>query len=235
MAWYSRLFPADTSPVDLTASQRQAVAGWQNLPDADLKRSHYRTRYVVVDVATLADSTRRDRLVALGALAVTDGLIDFSQAIELRLNNSPVASERSVLSGEPITASLMSPTEALIAFLAFAGKAPLIAFHASYAARVVISAVAEHLGGDLRQPWIDLAWVLSDLFRQGTRDSTESLDTWLAYFGVECLQRHDVVADAYATAKLLQITIAHAARKGFVSPSALLELEKARRHLYQSG
>jgi DNA polymerase III epsilon subunit-like protein len=47
--------------------------------------------------------------------------------------------------------------------------------------------------------------------------------------------RHDALSDAFATAQLLQIAIAHAARKGFDTPASLHALEKARRHLHQSG
>ena len=95
--------------------------------------------------------------------------------------------------------------------------------------------MGECLSVALRQPWIDLAWVMSDLFRDVGDDSQRGLDGWLAHFDIESIKRHDVVSDAYATAKLLQITIARAARKGFDSPSSLLDLEKARRHLHQSG
>jgi len=208
---------------------------WHELPVADLRRSHYRTRYVVIDVETTACGARADRLLSLGALAVTDGVIDFSDALEVHLAEPLADSEHTTITEAQTPAYLMPPGDALIAFLRFAGKAPLIAFHASWVSRVVESAVAEHLGFALRQPWIDLAWVMSDLFRDGPGSAAESLDKWLAHFDVESIQRHHVVSDAYAAAMLVQITIARAARKGFVSPSALLELEKARRHLYQSG
>jgi DNA polymerase-3 subunit epsilon len=57
----------------------------------------------------------------------------------------------------------------------------------------------------------------------------------LLHFGVDSIDRHNALSDAFATAQLLQITIAHAARKGFDTPASLRELEKARRHLHQSG
>jgi len=235
MAWYSRLFTAHDEDAGLTADQQQAVAAWHELPAADLKRSHYRTRYVVVDVETTACGARADRLLSLGALAVTDGMIDFSDALEVHLAEPLADTEYTTITEAQTSACLMPPSDALIAFLHFAGKAPLIAFHASLVSRVVEGALAEHLGFALRQPWIDLAWVMSDLFRDGPGDAATSLDKWLAHFDIESIQRHHVVSDAYVAAKLVQMTIARAARKGFVSPAGLLELEKARRHLHQSG
>ena len=87
---------------------------------------------------------------------------------------------------------------------------------------------------ELSLPWIDLAWVLASLFRE-VGDTNVRLDTWLDHFGVDSIQRHHPVSDAYATAQVLQITLAHAARKGVETPVGLFELEKAHRHLYQSG
>ena len=61
------------------------------------------------------------------------------------------------------------------------------------------------------------------------------MDAWLEHFGIDSVQRHNPVSDAYATAQLLQLTLARAAHKGFETPASLIEIEKARRHLYQSG
>ncbi len=236
MAWYSRLFTGQEGrKPGLTTSQQQSIDVWHELPAADLRRSHYRTRYVVVDVETTVIEGNADRLVSLGALAVVDGLIDFKDVFQACLANESADGEAASDGRPQIETARIAAVDALLAFLRFAGKAPLISFHASFAAQQVDRAMGECLGVALRQPWIDLAWVMSDLFRDVGDDIQGGLDGWLAHFDIESIKRHDVVSDAYATAKLLQITIARAARKGFDSPSSLLDLEKARRHLHQSG
>jgi DNA polymerase-3 subunit epsilon len=222
MTWFSRMFSGQQAPGQaLTARQQQLIAGWQQLPEADLRRSHYRCRYVVVDVEATGTDVTSDRLRAIAAQALVDGQIDFKDAFQLVLADV----ERGV-AGQSV--------EALIAFLQFVGKAPLVAYNAPFVARMIDNALAEHLGIKLGLPWIDLAWVLPDLFRDAD-DAQGGLDGWLAHFGVDSIDRHNALSDAFATAQLLQITIAHAARKGFDTPASLHALEKARRHLHQSG
>ena len=109
-----------------------------------------------------------------------------------------------------------------------------MAYHASFAARRIERLLARSLGVELVLPWIDLAWVMAGLFREfGQNDGR--LDAWLSHFGIDSIQRHHPVSDAYATAQLLQLAIARASRKGFETPASLIDIEKARRHLYQSG
>ncbi|SBT05456.1 Exonuclease RNase T and DNA polymerase III [Candidatus Accumulibacter aalborgensis] len=250
-AWFSRLFTGQEGRDGALAINQQALlAGWRQLPEVDISRSHYRSRYVLVDVETAARSLKSDRLVSIAALALVDGLIDFQEAFHVVLAhdapgadaaageaseaNAPTAPNPAlVIAGVP-------PVDALISFLSFAGKAPLVAYHSPLVGAMIERALVEHLGIVSAQPCIDLAWVLSDLFRDvsdvGDLSATQGgLDAWLAHFGIASIQRHNAVSDAYVIAKLLQIAIARAARKGFDSPGSLLELEKARRHLHQSG
>lgn len=238
MAWFSRLFSGQEAPGQaLTARQQQLIAGWQQLPAADLRRSHYRCRYVVVDVEATGSNVSSDRLCAIAALALVDGQIDFKDAFQLVLpdveqgvDSAPSPAERPT----PQLGVAGQSVEALIAFLQFVGKAPLVAYNAPFVARMIDDALAEHLGIKLGLPWIDLAWVLPDLFRDAD-DAQGGLDGWLAHFGVDSIDRHNALSDAFATAQLLQIAIADAARKGFDTPASLHALEKARRHLHQSG
>ncbi|HMV05617.1 MAG TPA: hypothetical protein PKA30_08710 [Accumulibacter sp.] len=232
MAWYSRFFPSpDLRQPALTAEQQQAIASWEQLPAADLRRSHYRSRYVVIDVE--AAGANSDCLQTLGSVSVVDGLIDFADAAYVDLSSlalghqaddSPQGAARAPSEGRLI--------DELISFLGFTAKAPLVAYHAAFTARLVEQMLAATLGIVWRQPWIDLDWVMSDLFREV--EARSRLDDWLMHFDIDSIQRHHPVSDAYVTAKLLQITIARAARKGFDTPAALLEVEKARRHMHQS-
>ncbi|HPT48983.1 MAG TPA: 3'-5' exonuclease [Accumulibacter sp.] len=232
--WFSKLFSGQDAPDPrLNADQQRLLADWSRLPPPDLGRSHRQSRYVVVDVELGGLDTRTESLLAIGALAVTDGLIDFNDAFRATLaTDGPPPTEAEAGSDRPSAA--MAPADALIALLRFAGKAPLVVYHAVFVAKRLERALSEHLRLDLPQPWLDLAWVMSDLFRE-VSEMDGRLDPWLDHFAIESIRRHDALSDAYDTARLLQIAIAKAARKGFDTPASLLELEKARRHMHQDG
>ncbi|MBK7953947.1 MAG: 3'-5' exonuclease [Candidatus Accumulibacter sp.] len=230
MTWLSRLFAGQEAPDPaLTARQQQLLANWRQLPAPDMRRSHYRCRYVVVDVETTGIDVKTDRLCAIGALAVVDGQIDFKDAFQLVLADAVPSA-----AGLAAERSGAAPVDALLAFLDFAGKGPMLAYNVPFVAAMIERTLAEGLRVELGLPWVDLAWVMPDLFRN-IDPAQGGLDAWLSHFGIESIRRHDAVSDAYVTAQLLQITIASGARKGFATPASLLELEKARRHMHQSG
>ncbi len=237
MTWFSRLFAGQDAPdPGLTARQQQLLANWRQLPAPDMRRSHYRCRYVVVDVETTGIDVKNDRLCSIGALAVVDGQIDFKDAFQRLLADAVPSADPALASaaGLPAERRAAPPVDALLAFLDFAGKGPMLAYNVPFVAAMIERAFAEGLRVELGLPWIDLAWVLPDLFRN-IDPAQGGLDAWLSHFGIESIHRHNAVSDAYVTAQLLQITIASGARSGFATPASLLELEKARRHMHQSG
>ena len=126
----------------------------------------------------------------------------------------------------------MDPAEALIAFLRYIGKSPLVAYHAFFDQALIEKAMHEYHGMELGQTWIDLAWVLPSFFQFQT-DARMELDDWLETFGIDSFLRHNAVSDAYATARLLQLAIAAGNQKGSDSPASFLEIEKARRWMHE--
>jgi len=237
MNWFSRfLRPAHDAGAALDARQEQLLADWRQLPDADQRRSHYRSRYVVIDVAVSSGDAHAARLLAIAAVAVVDGQIAFRDAWQLL---QPDAGPAPGAAASPPTTATELPADSpmvdgLLSFLGFVGKSPVVAHNARFVRRVMQRTLAEYLGVRLRLPWLDLAWILPDLFRE-VDAGPEKLDAWLEHFGIASIKRHDALSDAFATAQLLQIALAHAASKGFDTPASLRELEKARRHLHQSA
>jgi len=118
------------------------------------------TRCVVVDVETTGLDTRRDRLLSIGACGVEalrqrpgegfEAIRRHHQASEL--NNIPIHG----ISPQPQAAG-EAPETALMVFLGFIGKYPLVAFHASFNQAMLDRTLREALGGRLRNPWLDLA------------------------------------------------------------------------------
>jgi len=60
---------------DLTSPQMQRLAAWQALPPPRQNTPFNESRYVVVDVESSGLNISRDRLIAIGAVAVANGRI----------------------------------------------------------------------------------------------------------------------------------------------------------------
>ncbi|WP_209022519.1 3'-5' exonuclease [Rhodocyclus gracilis] len=237
--WLARLrgSGAAPAPVALSAVRAQALADWQAAPPLDTRRSHYRTRYVVVDVEASGLDMKRDRLIAIGAVAVVNGRIDPADSFEVILRQEEVSTSDNILIhgiGGSAQREGTEPPDALLGFLHYCGHAPLVAYHALFDQTMIERAVREHLGVRLDACWIDLAWVLPDLFRERI-DAQVMLDDWLALFDIDNIQRHNAVSDALATAMLLQAAMARATARGAKTPASFVDIEKARRWMRRSG
>jgi DNA polymerase III subunit epsilon len=202
------------------------LADWSELAEPSLNLAHADARYVVVDTETTGLNTRTDTLLSIGAVAYVGGVVDVSDSFSVTLRPERVYHGESVLihglSGEEQMAG-HDPVDALGAFLRYAGKAPLIGFHAPFDEAMLKKAFDKYLDLPFRRKWVDLAELCPVVFQKGF----ESLDEWLGYFGIENLARHEALGDAFATAQLLQIVLAHA--KHEPTFKTLKALEKASR------
>lgn len=236
-AWFSSLFSGNRKRciAPLTRQQLRILDEWQRLPQPDLGLWHHHCRYVIVDVETSGLDMKKDRLISIGAVALNQGRIDFADTFQVILRQDQVSSNENILIhgiGGSTQSSGVEPADALLRFLQFIGKDQLVAYHAFFDQAMIDKAMIEYLGLRLGQSWIDLAWVLPDLF-QYRNDNRVALDDWLQFFAIENHQRHNAVFDAYATAKLMQVAIAQAARKGARSPDSFIKIEKARRWMFE--
>ncbi len=223
----------------------QSLLDSADLPDSptaqldaeDMSRSHFRTRYIVVDVESSGLNMVRDSLISIGAVAVCEGVIDANDAFEVVLRQDEVSSHENILIhgiGGSAQREGVEPADALLAFLDYVGRAPLVAYHAEFDRAMIGRALREFLGKDLDLPWIDLAWVMPELFRE-LIDGQVVLDEWLQRFDIENILRHNAVSDAYATAKLLLIAQARAVTQGKDSAAVFMDIERARRWVRRGG
>ena len=207
------------------------LAAWQRLPRIDLALSHAETRYVVVDVETTGLDLRRDKAIAIGAIGVSGCMMDFDDCFDVVLRQQRASAEDNILIhgiGGQTQLGGQDPALAMLDFIEFAGKAPLVAFRAEFDRAVLERATYQALGVPLRLPFIDLALLLPALFR-GT--ACDGLDHWIAHFGGDIDARHHALADAYATAKLLLIALAAADAAGMKSAAQLRATQKAQQWL----
>ncbi len=217
--------------------QAERLALWQYRMVPDLDLPHDQSRYVVVDVESSGLNLVKDRLIAIGAMALEGGVIRASGAFEIILRQDEASDRDNILVhgiGGTAQREGREPAQALLDFLEFVGKAPLVAYHAHFDETMIKKAMRQYLGRSPDMNWLDLAWILPEFYDIKAQGRV-ALDHWLLRFGIENIQRHNALADCLATGQLLQVLLARAREKGHKSPRALMEVEKTRRWLGRSG
>lgn len=215
----------------LSERQQQRFDEWQALPSAQLNKPLSEMRCVVVDVETTGLNLMQDRLISIGAVAVVNGKIALGDSFYIVLQQRAVSDKGNILihgighaeqlQGEP-------PVDALLSFLEFLGKDPLVAFHVTFDETMIKRALREYLGLNFKHPWLDLAYVMPGL-NPALAKKFRALDDWIGHSAIRIDARHNALADALATAQLFQVASAQALKKNITDMSELHDLEKNQR------
>ena len=195
------------------------------------RNRHRASRYVTVDFETTGLDLRRDRVLSIGAVSVARGRIDLAQCFEVVLKQPKSSSHDNILvhriGGQRQLAGV-EPVEALVRFLEYVAHAPLVAYRAEFDQTMLDRALKEHLNVRTQSQWIDLAKVLPALY---PANDHRTMDDWLRAMGIHMLARHDALADALATAQMLQVCLPRADGLNLTCPQHLLEMQKAQQWL----
>ena len=221
MAWLGKLFGRQ---VTLMPGQAARLERWRALPEPALDAAPSAMRFVVADVEATGLDVRRDRLIAIGAVTVDASRIDLGRAFYCVLRQAEASSRENILVhgiGGAAQRAGEDPVAALLAFLEFAGKAPLVGFHAAFDDTLIRRAMREHLAESWERKWIDLAQLAPELMPEEAR-ARSNLDAWLERFGIEAFDRHDAAADALATAQLLLTLLPRAAERRVATTERML-------------
>ena len=188
-------------------------------------------RIVVLDLETTGPRMNEDRVIAIGAVAVTERTIRHDDAFEALLRQDRSSTVDNILihqiGGQQQLAGT-DPVECLVSCLEYMADSRVVAFRAEFDAAVFAREVREHLGLRTWLRFIDLAAILPAVF-PGTENDT--LDDWLTHFGLPPITRHHAIADAYATAQLLMIVFEAAPRLDIETLGDLRDVEHAQRWL----
>lgn len=230
MSLLTRLFRPH---VELPAEVAGRLRTWQALPHLNERTALAAARLVVVDVETAGLDPRRDRLLAIGAVAVEAGRLRPSEGYDVTVHNPNPSARANILvhgiSPDAQTAGLAVDV-ALMGFLELARHDVLVAFHAGFDQTVLQRALREQLGVRLPNLWLDMAYLAPALVPEA-RPGNRNLDDWLAHFDLRAHSRHNAAYDAYATAELLLILLARASRAGITSVGQLLAVGERRARL----
>jgi DNA polymerase-3 subunit epsilon len=209
--------------IALSAAHRTRLEHWR-IQSSETRRSVGDARFVVIDVETSGLDPRVDRLIAIGAVTAEVGKIDLGNAFYAVLRQPESSSRDNILVhgiGETMQREGVEPAEALLAFLEFAGKSPLVGYHAAFDSAVIRRAMSEYLGEAFRARWIDLAQLAPHLLPQDAA-RCRALDDWLNLFHIEVFRRHDAIADALATAQLLLALMARMPQRAATPVASIL-------------
>jgi DNA polymerase-3 subunit epsilon len=223
--------------VTLDPAAVQRLDAWRGLPESSLSDEFRAARLVVVDVETTGLDLNRDRLIAIGACAVENGQVVIADSFEIVLRQDKVSGKDNILIhgiGGEAQREGEEPVEALLRFLDFLGKSPLVAFHVTFDQTMIKRAVKEYLGFEFNHPWLDLAYVMPGLLPEYAR-RYRALDDWSGHFRISNFARHSALADALATAQLFLCALPLAESKRSTSYRNLQDLEKAQRWVNWAG
>ena len=194
-------------------------------------------RWVVLDTETSGLDPGKDRLLAIGAVAVDGAGIRLDDSFEVVLRVEPDSNNGNVAIhgiGHEAQSAGTPAREALSAFAAFVADAPCAGFHCEFD-RVVLAQCARGAGVALPMPrWLDLAQLAAAVVPDGYRRSSRSLDDWLTAFDIDVVARHNAAGDALATAELLLRLRTLAAAQRISGFGALVKSSQQRRWLGSS-
>lgn len=230
MSWWSDL--AGRRP-PLSSAQTAALKAFVSMPACDQTIEIEAQRFVVVDVESTGLNLSTDRLIAIGAVTVSNGAIQLDQGLDVVLQQAaPSAVDNILIHGIDGTTQTTGkdPAGALLEFLAFIGNSPLVAYHAPFDRSMINKATKTYLGMNLNNPWLDLAFIAPALLPEMAKGK-QGLDDWTRAFEIVNTNRHNAVADALATAQLLLVLISRANQENAVSLRDLIKLEKAQQWL----
>jgi len=208
MNWLSRLLPG--SGPALNPEQQTALDSIAALPAPDPGRSHYETRYVIVNTETGPQEGGGQRLLAVGAVAINRGLIHPDDAFRANLGSIPA--------------------NALIGLLRFIARSPVVVFNAPFNQGTLERAFEQHLGSQPELDWIDLMVLMPSLYPERIAGQAR-MDAWLDIFGIDRVDHRDALFEALAVAQLFQVALARAGIQGLPTARDLLDTQSNRKWL----
>lgn len=215
----------------MSLEQQLRLDEWTALPRAAPKLPLNGSRCVVVDVETSGLNLWEDRLISIGAVAVVNGKIDLGDSFYVVLQQATASCKENILlhgiGGAAQSEGVPAP-DALLDFLDYLRKDPLVAFHVTFDQTMIRRAMRSYLGFSFRHSWSDMAYVMPAL-NPDLAARFRSLDDWNSHFDIHNEARHNALADALVTAQLFQVGMVQAGKKNITDFAGLRDLEKAQR------
>jgi len=165
-------------------------------------------RFVVLDTETTGFDPRRDRIVTIGAVAVSNGEILFDDSFEAMIKidyNTSAVTVHGITHDE--ASEGMQEADALAAFLRYLRDGVIVGHHIGHDIQALNFACERHFGlalGNRFLDTMDLTLLLNDegAFRGRQVPDSFTLDALCEMFGVVPHDRHTAGGDAFLTAQI---------------------------------
>lgn len=186
-------------------------------------------RFVVLDCETTGLDPRRDRIVSIGAVAVTGGEIDLGDTFEalLRvLHNTAATLVHGITRDE--TREGIGEDEALAGLLRYLQDGVIVGHHIGHDLAMIDAALERQGAPGLLNRRLDTGELALLLEADGALTGRQplqdlSLDGLCRYFDIVPYDRHTAPGDAFLTAQILLRMLRLAARHGRPTLADLLE------------
>lgn len=188
-------------------------------PGNELQQPIEDLRLIVLDLETTGLNPAKDKVIAIGAVAINRLAIPLSDQFDLILRRPELDIRETVLIhgiGPEALTQGHETRDALLRLLEWMDGAPILAFHSAFDRRFLEKALKLQLGYTHNHSWIDVAELMPAFFQEA-REGNTRLDHWLEHFQLNIAARHHAAADALATAELALIAFREARRQGVIT------------------
>ncbi len=190
-------------------------------------------RLIVLDLETTGLNPGRDKVIAIGAVAIEGMAIHLGDQFDLVLHRPELDISETVLihgiGPEALTRG-HDTGDALIRLLEWMNGDPILAFHKAFDRRFLEKTLRQELNYTQTHTWLDVADLMPTFFPQAST-GTQKLDHWIDYFHLDISARHHAAADALATAELTLIALREAQKQGITTLGHLRQRLKNHRRL----
>lgn len=163
------------------------------------------TRFVVFDTETTGFDLKKDRMLCIGAVAISNKSIDvadgFEEYISQETFNPKTVKIHGIIQHERI--ETLTEEEAVKAFLKYIGNSVLVAHHAGFDVGMINEALARMELPKLKNKVLDTVnlyrgtRIISNLIN---REKSYSLDEIAETYNIDIKDRHTAAGDAFITA-----------------------------------
>lgn len=158
------------------------------------------TRFVVFDTETTGLNIKKDRVLSIGCIAITNGIIDVSDSFEIYLKQDEFKAETVEIHGILKKGTIEKSTEenAIESFIKYLGNSVLIAHHAAFDIEMINASLYRMKLPKLKNKSIDTGILYKKL--EGKKGDHFNLDKLCDEFNISKHDRHTASGDAFITA-----------------------------------
>ena len=163
------------------------------------------TSFVIFDTETTGLDPANDRILSIGAIALTGNTMDVADSFDLYLKQDKFNSETVEIHGILKEGSIKKTkeSEAVIQFLQYIKGSVLIAHHAAFDISMINNALKRMQLPRLKNKFLDTGILIKKTRFHKEKKKHYSLDSLCEIFDINMHDRHTAAGDAYITGIIL--------------------------------